>query len=171
MRQHTEDALTAALEQGRSARRGPKPGAPAGASSPDSRAPPPDSRADPAPHRRRSSVPRAGCWLLLALSWPLPGCSRPLLGRTWAGLVVLLAASCLAQAAPDATKRPPGSILGGIFLPQTMIIGLLLVASRASVSMRFLLFSARRYSKFLTFCNVGQKCTDTLRPTESNAFA
>ena len=56
-----------------------------------------------------------------------------LLGRTWAGLLVLLAASCLAKAAPDAKKMPPGSILGGIFLPRTMIIGLLLVASRASV--------------------------------------
>ena len=60
---------------------------------------------------------------------PLLGWSSPLLHC----LKVLLAASGLAKAAPDAKKMPPGSILGGIFLLKTMIVGFFFVASRASV--------------------------------------
>ena len=60
---------------------------------------------------------------------PLLGWSSPLLHC----LKVLLAASGLAKAAPDAKKMPPGSILGGIFLLRTMIVGFFFVASRAAV--------------------------------------
>ena len=66
--------------------------------------------------------------LLRALG-QLLGWSPPVLS----GLRVLLAASCLAKAAPEAKKKPPGSILGRIFLPRMMIVGLFFVASRASV--------------------------------------
>ena len=69
---------------------------------------------------------------LLRAPGPLWGWSSPLL--SW--LLVLLAASCLAKAALDAQK-PPASILGGIFLPKTMIVGLFFVASRASVFDKF----------------------------------